>query len=201
MTLKTTALALALTAVLAACASSGSNTQSSSSAPAPAASSTSSTSTGTSTTSSSTTAKPAAGTTASSSASTTSTANTGSGSRGRNQFPFTDATQGPSASKFAGVKLYFGKQKSPAVARSLGEDRTSVRTNSFNKTPREACSIALASALIRFQDAARRKGADAVINIRSNYDNVEFSSETNYECEEGALMAGVALKGEFVKLK
>ncbi|MDQ8022726.1 MAG: hypothetical protein REI94_12870 [Moraxellaceae bacterium] len=199
MTLKTTALALALTAVLAACASSGSNTQSTSSAPAPAASSTSSTSTSTS--ASSTAAKPAAGTTASSSASTTSTANTGSGNRGRNQFPVADATQGPSASKFAGVKLYFGKQKSPAVARSLGEDRTSVRTNSFNKTPREACSIALASALIRFQDAARRKGADAVINIRSNYDNVEFSSETNYECEEGALMAGVALKGEFVKLK
>ncbi|MEC5396271.1 hypothetical protein [Uliginosibacterium sp. H1] len=207
MTLKTTALALAMTAVLAACASSGSNTQSASSTPAPAPSSTSSASSSSSSASTAPAAKPAASTASTGTASSTAaapaaaTTSPDSGRRGINRFPLQDVLTGPDASKFNGVKLYFGNQKTPVVAQKFGEDRTSVRTNSVNKTAKHACGIALASALIRFQDAARRKGADAVVNIRSNYDNIEFSSPTEFECAEGALMAGVALKGDFVKLK
>ena len=40
---------------------------------------------------------------------------------------------------------------------------------------------------------------DAVVNIESNYKNRQFSSETEFECGAGAIMAGVALKGTLVK--
>lgn len=42
--------------------------------------------------------------------------------------------------------------------------------------------------------------ANAVVNIVSNFNNVEMASATEFECAEGAIMAGVALKGDFVKI-
>jgi uncharacterized protein YbjQ (UPF0145 family) len=54
--------------------------------------------------------------------------------------------------------------------------------------------------MLQLQKRARDLGANAVINIVSNYNNVEFSSETEFECHAGAIMAGVALKGDFVKV-
>ena len=44
------------------------------------------------------------------------------------------------------------------------------------------------------------RGGNAVINIKSNYKNVEFTSETEYECGAGAVTGGVAFVGEIVKL-
>jgi uncharacterized protein YbjQ (UPF0145 family) len=99
------------------------------------------------------------------------------------------------------VKFYFGKQQAPAVLERLGTDQTSQKTNSFGKTPERSCNWAFLSAMLRLQQRARELGANAVINIVSNYKNVENSSETQFECHDGALMSGVALKGEFVKLK
>jgi uncharacterized protein YbjQ (UPF0145 family) len=55
--------------------------------------------------------------------------------------------------------------------------------------------------MLRLQQRAHELGANAVINIVSNYKNVEVSSETQFECHDGAIMSGVALKGEFVKAK
>jgi uncharacterized protein YbjQ (UPF0145 family) len=99
------------------------------------------------------------------------------------------------------VKFYFGKQQAPAVLERLGTDQTSQKTNSFGKTPERSCNWAFLSAMLRLQQRARELGANAVINIVSNYKNAENSSETQFECHDGALMSGVALKGEFVKLK
>ncbi|MFC0250535.1 hypothetical protein [Massilia consociata] len=47
----------------------------------------------------------------------------------------------------------------------------------------------------------KQLGANAVVNIVSNYKNVENSSATEFECHDGAMMTGVALKGEFVRIK
>jgi uncharacterized protein YbjQ (UPF0145 family) len=55
------------------------------------------------------------------------------------------------------------------------------------------------SALKALQERAVREGMDAVVNIESNYKNRQFSSETEFECGAGAIMAGVALKGTLVK--
>jgi hypothetical protein len=99
------------------------------------------------------------------------------------------------------VKFYFGKQPTPPVLERLGSGHTSQKTNSFGKTPETSCNWAFLSAMLRLQQEAREMGANAVINIVSNYKNAETSSETQFECHDGALMSGVALKGEYVKLK
>ncbi|WP_413674687.1 excinuclease ATPase subunit [Massilia cellulosiltytica] len=98
------------------------------------------------------------------------------------------------------VKFYFGNQPTLKVLERLGSDQTSQKTNSVGKSPETACNWAFLSAMLRLQQRARELGADAVINIVSNYKNVEMSSDTQFECHDGAIMSGVALKGEFVKL-
>jgi uncharacterized protein YbjQ (UPF0145 family) len=99
------------------------------------------------------------------------------------------------------VKFYFGNQKTPAIAQRLGTDKTSQKTNSFGKSAETACNWAFLSGMLRLQQRAKELGADAVVNIVSNYKNEEMSSETEFECHDGAMMSGVALKGDFVKLK
>jgi uncharacterized protein YbjQ (UPF0145 family) len=99
------------------------------------------------------------------------------------------------------VKFYFGKQATPPVLERLSVDQTSQKTNAFGKSAETSCNWAFLSAMLRLQQRAHELGANAVINIVSNYKNVEMSSETQFECHDGALMSGVALKGEFVKLK
>jgi uncharacterized protein YbjQ (UPF0145 family) len=54
--------------------------------------------------------------------------------------------------------------------------------------------------VIALQDRARRQGGNAVVNIVSNYRNVVTSSESEYVCGAGGLIAGVALKGRVVSL-
>lgn len=98
------------------------------------------------------------------------------------------------------VKFYFGNQPTPKVLERLGSDQTSQKTNSVGKSPETACNWAFLSAMLRLQQRARELGANAVINIVSNYKNVEMSSDSQFECHDGAIMSGVALKGEFVKL-
>jgi uncharacterized protein YbjQ (UPF0145 family) len=50
------------------------------------------------------------------------------------------------------------------------------------------------------QGRARKLGANAVINIYSYYDKQDISNDTHVPCHSGAIMAGVALMGEFVTL-
>ena len=78
---------------------------------------------------------------------------------------------------------------------------TSKKTNAFNKTDEGACSWALQSALIGMQRAAKAAGANAVVDIASNYKHVEYKNSQNYECHAGAIMAGVAIKGDLAKVK
>jgi len=116
--------------------------------------------------------------------------------------PLKDALETPSAqSKLdKGVKLYFGKQKHPKPVKTLGEWKTNKKTNAFNKSDKEACEWVFLSAALELQERARKEGGNAVINIRSNYKSHEKSSETEYTCGAGGLMAGVALKGNVVRL-
>jgi uncharacterized protein YbjQ (UPF0145 family) len=99
------------------------------------------------------------------------------------------------------VKFYFGQQPVPNISEELGVDKTSQKTNSLGKSADQACNWAFLSAMIRLQKRAEQLGADAVVNIVSNYKNVEMSSEQEFECHIGTLMTGVALKGDFVRLK
>jgi uncharacterized protein YbjQ (UPF0145 family) len=98
------------------------------------------------------------------------------------------------------VRFYFGTQAHPAVIETLGTDKTSQKTNAFAKSDEKACHWAFLSAMLRLEKRAKDLGANAVINIVSNYNNVESSSQTEFECHAGGIMAGVALKGDFVKI-
>ncbi|WP_250517190.1 excinuclease ABC subunit A [Caballeronia sp. INDeC2] len=99
------------------------------------------------------------------------------------------------------IALYFAGQKHPGVAKSFGEFATNKKTNAFNKSDEAACQHVFLSAVRELQDRVRKEGGNAVINIKSNYRNVEFESATQFSCGAGAMVAGVALKGEVVTLK
>lgn len=97
------------------------------------------------------------------------------------------------------IALQFGDRPAGASAKVLGEWKTNKKTNAFNKTDKEACEWAFLSAVLELQERAQKEGGTAVVNIKSNYKNDERSSEEEYVCGAGALMAGVALKGTVVK--
>ena len=97
------------------------------------------------------------------------------------------------------VPFYFAGQSHPKVANNWGEIGTNKKTNAVGKSDDEACQWVLLSAIKALQEAARKRGYDAVVNIRSNYKNNEFSSATEFQCGAGKIMAGVALKGDLVK--
>jgi hypothetical protein len=120
----------------------------------------------------------------------------------RLKFPIADAKATDAAKeKLDGsIKFYWGKQKHPAVAKSLGEFTSNKKTNFFNKSDKDGCEWVWLSAMISLQERAQKEGGNAVIGIKSVYKNDEFVSETEYECGAGTFAGGVALRGEVVKL-
>jgi uncharacterized protein YbjQ (UPF0145 family) len=94
------------------------------------------------------------------------------------------------------IKLYFGKQKTPAVVKKIGEWDSS--QTSARRSQQERCETAFASAIIRLQNRARNEGGNAIINITSGAGE---SSETEFTCTTGRAMARVRLRGTVVTLK
>lgn len=98
------------------------------------------------------------------------------------------------------VQFYFGKQPAPKVLQSHGLFVSNPKTNAFAKSEGSACNWVFLSALVSLQDRAKSVGANAVINIQSYYKKHEVTSDTQFECHKGLLMAGVALRGEVVRV-
>jgi len=98
------------------------------------------------------------------------------------------------------VRFYLAGEK-VNVQQRLGEDVTNKKTNAANKSDEEACRWVALSALRALQDGAKSRNANAVVDIVSYYKKNEFKSTTNYECYAGTIMAGVALKGTYAKVK
>lgn len=99
------------------------------------------------------------------------------------------------------VKLYFGDQKHPKAGSELGEWKTNKKTNGVNKSDKEACEWAFLSAVLELQERALKQGGNAVVGIKSNYKNIERSSETEFMCGSGTFMSGVALKGSVITIR
>lgn len=78
---------------------------------------------------------------------------------------------------------------------------TSKKTNAFGKDDEVACRWVLQSALIHLQNSAKAAGANAVVNLVSNYNHKAYASADKYECHAGTLMAGVALKGDYATVR
>jgi hypothetical protein len=114
--------------------------------------------------------------------------------------PIKDALASPDANKLdPGVKLYFGGAK-PSASRSLGTFTTNKKASGVGKDDKAACERAFISAMIALQDRARRQGGNAVVGITSYYKKIVKVSDKQYMCGAGNLMAGVAFRGEVVKL-
>ncbi len=118
------------------------------------------------------------------------------------RFPIYFALQQPEARAKLdpSVRLYFGQAPHPAVVADLGDFKTNKKTRSFGRVDQEACDWAFLSAVLQLQERGRALRADAVVEIESNYKNAPFASTSEYECGVGGFVAGVALRGRFVKL-
>lgn len=116
--------------------------------------------------------------------------------------PIADAMAANDAQNRLGtdIKFYFGNQRTPKVLAKVGNDKTSQKTNAFRKTNETACNWVFLSGMLQLEKRARELGANAVINIVSNYGNVEYSSDSQFECHVGNIMAGAAFKADFVKV-
>lgn len=100
-----------------------------------------------------------------------------------------------------GYTFRFGAGNSTDVIENHGEFQSNKKTNAFGKPDKTACQWAFLSAMLSFQERIAAEGGNAVINIRSYYKKNDFSSETEFECGAGGLMAGVTFKGDVVTLK
>jgi len=98
------------------------------------------------------------------------------------------------------VKFFFGNQETPKILTKLSTDITNQKTNAVGKSDEKACNWVFLSAMVQLEKRAKQLGANAVVNIVSYYQKNVMSSPTEFECHAGAIMAGVALRGEFVKI-
>jgi len=103
-------------------------------------------------------------------------------------------------SQLDGVKMYFGDQTYPAATKEMSIIRTNRKTNAFNKSDRQACEWVFLSAIMALKDSALSNGGNAVVNIKSNYNNIEYSSPDQYKCGVGRIIAGVALIGQVASI-
>lgn len=118
-------------------------------------------------------------------------------------YPFANAIAAATQSgKLDGtVKFYLaGNQPNGQVTVVLRDVEINRKTNAFGKKDQPTCDWALQSALISLQDEAKRAGANAVVNVVSNYGN-EYRDSQNYECHVGFLMSGVIMKGDLAKVQ
>ena len=114
-----------------------------------------------------------------------------------------DAMNSPDGQSLLGtdIQFFFGEGNHPAIERNIGNWMSNKKTNAFNKSDQAACTRAFLSAMIALRDRARREGGNAVVNIVSFYKRNHVSSETEFECGAGNVVAGVTLRGDVVTLK
>lgn len=98
------------------------------------------------------------------------------------------------------VKFYFANEYHPRVLKNLGTFVANPKSNAFGKTDGTACDRAFQSAVKSLQARAIALGGNAVINVVSYYDKNVMASNSVYECHAGAMVAGITLRGEVVRL-
>ena len=94
------------------------------------------------------------------------------------------------------VRFPIGKSAGRKITQQLSSNK---KANGVGKSDQAACNRAFLSALLSFQDRAKREGGDKVVNITSYYYKHDFSSETEFECGTGNIMSGVTLRGYIAK--
>ena len=97
------------------------------------------------------------------------------------------------------VKFYLSGAKAPKVSARLGEDVSNKKTNGVGKDDAFGCRWAALSALKAFQESARQKGANAVVDLHSYYKRNAVKNPVTYQCHAGNIVIGVTLKGTYAR--
>ena len=106
------------------------------------------------------------------------------------------------------VRFYLAGAKTPKIVKKLNgnvsnlinSDESNQKTNGANKSAEESCQLVAMSALLSFQEHAKRLGMNAVVDIESYYKKITYTSPTEYECHVGALITSVTLKGAYAQV-
>lgn len=99
------------------------------------------------------------------------------------------------------IRFVFADADHGEVVDQHGNYVTNKKTNAFNKSDEEACRWVMLSALLSLQERVKAVGGNAIVNIESYYKKKPMASRSEYECHAGAIMAGVALRGDVVTLR
>jgi len=95
------------------------------------------------------------------------------------------------------IKFYFGnKSAGRKITQQLSSNK---KANGVGKSDQAACNRAFLSALLSFQDRAKKEGGNKVVNITSYYYKNVFVSDKEFECGVGTIMSGVTLRGYIAK--
>jgi hypothetical protein len=99
------------------------------------------------------------------------------------------------------VKFYLaGTQPNGQITIVQKDTEVNRKTNGFWKGSQKTCNWVMQSVLIELQDRAKKAGANAVVNMVSDYGN-PYSDPQKYECHVGFLMSGVIMKGDLAKVQ
>lgn len=98
------------------------------------------------------------------------------------------------------VRFFLAGQATPAVRQVLGEGVSNQKTNGVGKSDEFGCKWAALSALIKFQQSAKQRGANAVVDLVSYYKKNTTRDARTFRCHAGNIMIGVALKGSYAKI-
>lgn len=104
------------------------------------------------------------------------------------------------------VQIYFSGESHALVATDHGlltarESSRGFGNNAYSRSVEDSCDWAMLAALHDLQAQARAVGANAVINVRSNWYPTEPVTGDKYDCEKSQFVAEVALKGQAVTLE
>ena len=95
------------------------------------------------------------------------------------------------------VRFYLKGQATPKVSKRLDEGVSNRKTNGVGKADEVACQWAALSALKAFQQSAKQRGANAVLDMVSYYKRNTVESASEYECHAGTFVVGVTFKGTY----
>lgn len=98
------------------------------------------------------------------------------------------------------VKFFFGKNKPARITHQYGNFIVNNKAHLLGRSTADACNLVFLNALEDLQKRARAVGANAVSNVVSFFRRRETSSDDSFECNVGAVVAGVALKGDLAKV-
>lgn len=99
------------------------------------------------------------------------------------------------------VRFYLAGAPTPAVIQRMGDDIANKKTNGFGKSNQTSCQHVMLSVLLAFQATAKRKGANAVIDMVSYFKRNESRDPTTFNCYTGFLITSVAMKGTYAKIR